>query len=103
MRDPHRWEFPGGKVEAGESPAEALVRELEEELGITARIGAFAGRGQTATVVLDVYFATLLGGEPTPREHARVAWLGPDALETLHWAEADVPIVPHVVEHLRRR
>lgn len=103
MREPDKWEFPGGKVEPDETAEEALVRELREELGVVVRVGRHAGRGEAGAVVLDVYFATLLEGEPVAHEHARLAWLSPDELERLDWAEADVPIARRVAAQLRRR
>lgn len=105
MSSPRAWEFPGGKVEPDEAPEAALARELREELGAVVRVGEHAGTGRavvgTRLIVLDVYFAELVSGEPTPLEHAALAWLGPSELEHLAWAEPDVPIVARVVERLR--
>ena len=100
MSAPLAWEFPGGKVAPGESPERALARELAEELGIDARIGEWIGRGETASVVLDVYLAERVDGVPEAREHAELRWLGPDELSELAWAEADVPIVAAVASRL---
>jgi 8-oxo-dGTP diphosphatase len=105
MSAPNKWEFPGGKVEPGETPAEALVRELFEELAIEVRVGERLGRGRASSgrlvIVLDVYAVELLSGTPTPREHASVRWLRAEELAALDWADADVPIVGEVAARLR--
>lgn len=100
MTLPGKWEFPGGKVEFSESPKEALVREIEEELGIRIEVGRLLGRGSSSnanrTVVLDVYAATWLEGKPSPREHAALTWAHGDELPGFDWAEADIPVIPAV-------
>lgn len=95
-----RWEFPGGKVEPGESEEVALVRECVEELGVrvdvNGRIGADVplGRGRA---VLRVYAARLLDpSEPVALAHAELRWLAADQLDTVPWLPADVPIVSAV-------
>ncbi|MBI4704917.1 MAG: (deoxy)nucleoside triphosphate pyrophosphohydrolase [Deltaproteobacteria bacterium] len=102
---PLRWEFPGGKVEPGESPRQALRRELREELGVEIAVGRWLGSGWSRSgarvVRLDVYAAALRHGDPAAREHRRLDWLGPDDLGGLDWAQADVPVVPRVVALLR--
>lgn len=102
QRDGGKWEFPGGKVEAGETGQEALVRELNEELGVTIAVGALLGRGEAADVVLDVYVATIVDGEPRVTEHDALRWLGPDDLFVLDWADADVPVVEPLAAYLRK-
>ncbi len=106
MREPGRWEFPGGKVEAGESAADALKREIDEELGCEIRPTELLGESRVATqngsLRLEVYEAELISGVPHPGEHQEVRWAGAAELVTLSWAPADVPIVPAVIERLRR-
>jgi 8-oxo-dGTP diphosphatase len=102
-----KWEFPGGKIEPGESPQVALVREIEEELGLAIHVGHALGSGEVAVngrkVVLDVYAATVLAGELELLEHAQVVWARPEELAGFDWAEADVPSVDPVAAWLRGR
>jgi 8-oxo-dGTP diphosphatase len=104
MSSAGKWEFPGGKVEPGERPEDALAREIAEELGIVILVGPWIGRGEArarrSVIVLDVYAAELTGGEPHPTEHAELRWLKADELSSLDWAEADVPILPSVAAWL---
>lgn len=91
------WEFPGGKVEPGESDVEALIRECDEELGVPVEIGDQIGddvRLGHGRAVLRVYAARLLdGAQPQPLEHAELRWLAADQLDTVAWLPADAPIV----------
>jgi 8-oxo-dGTP diphosphatase len=92
-----KWEFPGGKVEDGESPAAALVRELEEELGIAVEPGRALspvvwdyGRGP---IRLHPFVCRIVAGELQPHEHSEIRWCSRDELPALDWAAADVPIL----------
>jgi 8-oxo-dGTP diphosphatase len=95
------WEFAGGKVEAGESDEQALVRELSEELGVDARVGVRVGDdlliGDTA--VLRVYLAELVSGEPALIDHDEHRWLTADRLLEVDWLPVDLPVVAEL-EHL---
>jgi len=94
------WEFPGGKVEPGESPRDALRREIQEELGCQVAVGGQVERTtyayERATVVLTTFWCELVSGEPSLTEHAELRWVAPDVLAELDWAPADVPAVDAV-------
>ena len=92
------WEFPGGKVEPGETEPAALARELFEELGCQVQVHALLARSTHAypdlEVELGLYRCTLLDGEPAAREGQRLCWADAEALCTLPFAEADLPFLP---------
>lgn len=94
---PGMWEFPGGKVEGDESPREALIREIDEELGCEIVVGdevtTTTHPYDFATIVLTTFLCELISGVPTLTEHAEVRWLPPSRLSELEWAPADVPAV----------
>lgn len=96
-----RWEFPGGKVEPGESDADALRRELREELGIEAQIdGPEIARVEHAYEAFDltlVLYAVRFSGEPRAIEVADVRWFEPSALRALEMPPADVPLIDAVL------
>ncbi|MGW6360225.1 (deoxy)nucleoside triphosphate pyrophosphohydrolase [Streptomyces sp. NPDC055092] len=95
-----RWELPGGKVEPGEDPKRALVRELREELGIGAELVArVPGEWPLKPgYVLRVWTARLLSGSPRPLEdHDELRWLGPDEIWSVDWLDQDVPAVKAVL------
>lgn len=94
---PLKWEFPGGKLEPGESPKDCLMRELYEELGITVRIGEgldpVTHRYPYATITLYPFWCDQPEGQLTLYEHCASCWLPPHELSQLDWADADLPII----------
>ena len=100
-----RWELPGGRVEAGESEAAAVVRECREELG--AQVLPVGRLGTDLSIdagVLRVHVAGLAPDSPEPRayEHAALRWLGAADLDTVDWIDADRAVLADLVELLRR-
>jgi 8-oxo-dGTP diphosphatase len=97
MSLPLKWEFPGGKIEAGEDAAACLRREVREELGVEVEVGAplpAAAHDYPAfSVVLYPLRCRITSGELTLHEHAAARWLSPADLFSVDWAAADLPVL----------
>lgn len=107
QRPPHKhlglkWEFPGGKVESGESGEHALHREIHEELGCTLVIEralpSFEHQYPAASIEMFPFLCHLAADSPAPHahEHVALAWVKPDALRGYDLAPADWPVVAHL-------
>lgn len=97
------WEFPGGKMEAGERPEEALIRELSEELGIAVKEACLAPLTFASHTYADfhllmpLYVCRRWEGQVTARHHSRLAWVRPNKLRDYPMPPADIPLVSHLM------
>ena len=104
-----RWEFPGGKVDPGETPVDGLHRELHEELGVKVELGEeLAGPDEGGWIITDrhvmrLWLARIVGGEPEPLvEHDALRWLPRGEWGSVDWLDGDVRIVDALSDRVAR-
>ena len=98
------WEFPGGKMEPGETPQQALARELKEELAIDVNVGEFLCTVDydypTFHLTMHCFYCSVIGGELTLLEHEASKWLKMTELHSVNWLPADVDVVAALERNL---
>ena len=98
------WEFPGGKIEPGETPQEALVREIKEELDIEIEVKDFLESVKydylEFPLSMDCFFCTIRSGELVLKEHETVKWLTAEMLESVEWLSADMGLVEGIRDYM---